>query len=308
MQTPGRVDQADACDPASEKPASACSRSGPIEIHPVNTQMPQAPLRDIEIKIPYTTSPQMASFAGPPFQRDPDVTILQEKRVELSAFGHDLHGMVDAPVSRSLVQGACAVTDRPVTDDIVEFALQFEEDVALMHDGRLQCICFCFPSSWIPRSRLGCRLEEIHAPVGDGDRLVQASPKIAQAMSTMGPFRRHVWTLAMSGDRSQHPARKPLVEPQGIEQLWFRVETQTTLPLGDGQSSLFFVKVDAVPLQRIFEDRQRARRICDSVFSMSDAILDYKGLAPAKKVLEDYALRELGHLTLTHPPHEPAAR
>ena len=257
-------------------------------------RMNRSGLPDIEIKVPYSTSPHMASFSGSPFQPDADAAILQQKRAELQVFGSDLHGMVDAPASRPLVQRACAVTDKPVTDDIVAFALQFEEDVALMHDGRLQCICFCFPSSWIPRTRLGCRLEEIHAPVGDGDRLVQASPKIAHAMSTMGPFRRHVWTLAMSGDLNQHPRRKVSAEPERVDQLWFRVETQTTLPLGDGRSSLFFVKVDTVPLLRMFEDRPRARRICDSVFSMSDTILEYKGLGAARRVLKDYASRAWG--------------
>jgi len=33
--------------------------------------------------------------------------------------------------------------------------MKLEEDLAIMHRGKLEAIAFCFPSGWIPRNGLG---------------------------------------------------------------------------------------------------------------------------------------------------------
>lgn len=242
-------------------------------------------LTDFPIKVPYTTMPHMVRNSGPIFCPDVDPVIIGGKRHELARWGQDLWGQIDEPVTEELLRMACRLTGRTETLSIVDLALQFNEDIALIHRGSLYAICFCHPSSWVPRTRLGLHLSQIHAPVGDGSKLVEASGKIAETLAGSDSYRRWVWTIANSGDLSQHPDAKSPEIPIDINDLWFRTETQTTMPLGDGLSSLFFVQVQTQPLSELWQDVEFKSRVLASVNSMSEAILDYKNLRRIKKIL-----------------------
>jgi hypothetical protein len=170
------------------------------------------------------------------------------------------------------------------SDNIVDLALRLEEDVAIMHQGKLAAICFCFPSGFKPSEIIGMPLSDIHKPVADGEMLVQASPSISRVMCEQPSFRRWVWSLNMNSDLSNHPSTKRDIKPQSIDDLYFRVETQTTASI-DQETSLFFVKVDVVPLKNIWTE-ENARRIKKSINSMSDAVLTYKNLHQVKSLLK----------------------
>lgn len=227
----------------------------------------------------------MVRHEGPAFIENPSIDVLYQKRREIAKYGHDLYGFIDDKVTKNLIKLSCALTNVPITTSIVEFALNFEEDVAIMHNGILQAICFCFPSSWIPRERVGLSLMDIHKPVADNDKLVSASQKIAETMATVDCFRRYVWTISNSIELNQHPKSKSNSVPNSIDELYFRTETQTTMPLNDGVSSLFFVKVDTYPLIEIWDSNELRIKIIDSINSMSDAVLDYKNLRHIKALL-----------------------
>jgi hypothetical protein len=160
-----------------------------------------------------------------------------------------------------------------------------------MQDGVLSAICFCFPSSWVPTERIGMPLGKIHEHVADGQKLVAASPKIAHVMSDLeqGSFRRYVWTITNSPRLSQHPSHKNANIPVTIEDLYYRVETQTTLPLPSttGRSSLFLVKVEVCPLSHLWSNLEQRQTLYDSIFSMSEAVLEYKNLRTIKTILMD---------------------
>ena len=64
-----------------------------------------------------------------------------------------------------------------------------------------------------------------------------------------------------------------------FENLYFRVETQTTAPVDD-HTSLFFIKVDVLPLSQVWD-----KRILESINSMTDNVLKYKGLEQIKDLL-----------------------
>jgi hypothetical protein len=234
------------------------------------------------VRVPYSTAPHMMRNTGEVFNSNPDQRFIQEKIKSIAANGNDLYGTND--IGKKLVPVAATYCGLKA-DTIEQLALQLEEDIAIMHQGVLVSICFCFPSSWIPVSRIGCSLMDIHKHVADGDRLVSASTKITEVMATQGSFRRHVWTISNSGDLSQHPNVKSDHIPTAIDQLYFRLETQTTAPLGDGVSSLFFVKVETCPLSTIWQNADSKRLIKDSIESMSDAVLDYKNLRHIKTIL-----------------------
>jgi hypothetical protein len=241
----------------------------------------------IPIEIPYTTLPKMSPLTDGhlspdrtnPHILDPvDPGQPARKLLEISRWGQDLFGVhEDCP--RDLIARTARLCGRPATDSILQLALGFEEDIAILHKGRLAAICFCFPSRWIPGERLGKTLADIHAPVGDGERLVAASQRMAQAM-TRGGFRRHVWTITDNPNLNQHPR-----STESGATLFFRTETQTSLPLGDGQSSLFLVRVRMSRLDEVFADDAYRQRILESLSTMSDTVVRYKGLGQIQRTL-----------------------
>jgi hypothetical protein len=228
------------------------------------------------VKIPYTTNPNMVRNTGPVFISHPNREIIQSKKIELEKYNTDLWAQL--PRVESVVQKASEYCN-VYSDNILDLALRLEEDVAIMHQGKLAAICFCFPSGFKPGEIIGMPLSDIHKPVADGETLVKASPGIARVMTEQPSFKRWVWSINMNPDLSNHPETKKDIDPRTIEDLYFRVETQTTASV-DKDTSLFFVKVDVVPLKEVLN-----QKIIDSVNSMSDAILSYKNLHKVKQLL-----------------------
>lgn len=242
-------------------------------------------LIDFPVRVPYTTAPNMVRNTGSIISKEPRLDYIRQKNQELTKYGSEL--WAELPGASLLIQQATQELGLVETSSIVNFALQIEEDVAVMHQGRLVAICFCFPSSWVPRERIGLTLTDIHQPVADGDKLRQMSQRIAETMAdpAQGSFRRTVWTIANSGELSQHPRNKSTTVPKDIDDLWFRLETQTTMPLGDGESSVFFVRVETEPLSVVWSDMFKRQTLLASVNSMTDAVLEYKNLHYIREIL-----------------------
>ena len=241
---------------------------------------------EFPVRVPYTTAPNMVRNTGSAIVKELNLDVIKQKNQELTKYGSDL--WAEMPGASLLIQQATRQLGLVETSSIVNFALQIEEDVAVMHQGRLVAICFCFPSSWIPRERIGQTLADIHGPVADGDKLRTMSQRIAETMADpeQGSFRRHVWTISNSGELSQHPKNKSDCVPADIGDLWFRLETQTTAPLGDGVSSVFFVRVETEPFSVIWSDLEKRNIVMDSINSMTDAVLTYKNLHHIKDLLD----------------------
>lgn len=238
---------------------------------------------NIDIKIPYTTKPSMVKNYGPISTRITDF-YYKEKLNQLDKFANDLWAISYEANQNHLIYKVSKHLGLPEKDNIVDLALCFNEDLAIMYDGILAAICFCFPSSWIPADRIGMHLSDIHRPVADNHNLVKYSDKLAKTMAdpTLGSFKRQVWTLTTSSELSAHP-KIPKPEISSFDKLYFRMETQTTEPLGDGRTSLFFVRVEVFPLTDIWN--QYGAVIKDSINSMSNAILDYKNLQEIKALI-----------------------
>lgn len=232
------------------------------------------------VKVPYTTAPGMIKNTGAVFNSSPDSEIIKQKRRELEKYNVDLYGQIDN--FKDIIELAsqqCNV----YSNNIIDLALRLEEDVAIMHKGVLIAICFCFPSGFKPGNRVGMTLSQIHMPVADGELLVKASPGISRVMTEQPSFRRWVWTVTNNPNLSNHPNEKISQEPISLDDLYFRYETQTTARV-DQDTSLFFVKVNVVPLKEVWNNK-----ILDSINSMSDAVLEYKNLHHIKKLLNNIA-------------------
>jgi hypothetical protein len=232
------------------------------------------------VKVPYTVGPDIVKYEGASFNIYPDPAYLLEKKKELELHGGHICGSINNDYLHYL--NACCGFD--INTTLPEICVGLEEDVAILKDGHLQAIGFCFPSGFYPVQKLGLSFFDMHLPVGDGETLRRSSEKVSALISKQDAmFRRYVWTLTSLPSLSQLPCYDKAT-PQSINDLYFRTETQTTVGVG-GDICLFFVKVDMHPLMHVWDDPEKRALIVESVNSMSETVLDYKNLAHIKKIV-----------------------
>lgn len=167
--------------------------------------------------------------------------------------------------------------------------LSLQEDFALMvpnADGVLsaQVLSVCFPSGWNPLEKLGKSLLEIHGPVADNQALQRATPAMAQAMMSKGPFIRYVWTLAGNGQLARAPNDDTLANIYRMDDLWFRCERQLTIPLA-GHASLFLIRVFVAPYLTVVNSSARQQQMLDALRAMSPAMIAYKNISRAVELI-----------------------
>jgi len=167
--------------------------------------------------------------------------------------------------------------------------LSLQEDFVVMRPGRdghlrASLLSVAFPSGWRPEEKLGQSMFEIHTPVAENQALQRSARALSEAMQCKGPFVRYVWTLSGSGALSRDPAEDSFVNISKAEQLWFRCERQITVPLFE-QGSLFLIRVFVEPLHETLAAPGRRDRLMQSLASMSDAVLAYKGITCARELL-----------------------
>ena len=158
-----------------------------------------------------------------------------------------------------------------------DLSTEIEEDIAVMHKGKLEAISFCFPSGWIPTEALGQDFAFLHEPVADNDLLIKSSQKLSKYMCNH-TIQRWVWNVTTIEDLSNHPIiNRP--ELTNFDDLYFRLETQISAPV-DEDTSLFLVLVEVFPLGEVWNIS-----ILKSINSMSESVLKYKNLIEIKKYL-----------------------
>lgn len=173
--------------------------------------------------------------------------------------------------------------------------LAFEEDFAVLDGqaGTLPWLCVCVPSHWAPEDKLGLDFAALHAPVADNAALLAASRQLASLVTAGDCWERFVWTVSPSGRHDQHPRRHPRQPWPATgdadafaRQCWLRAERQVFFPVGHGtRQAVFAIHVMLQPLAQAVRAPGRARRLHDSLASMSQAVLDYKNLGPAREPL-----------------------
>jgi hypothetical protein len=232
------------------------------------------------VKSPYTIGVDIKKHEGEVLDNYVDSEYLIQKRGELESHRELISGTFENGYAKYLSE----YTGK--SGSIEEIALQMNEDIAILKDGRVVEICFAFPSGFTPSHLLGKNFFEIHAPVPEGDKLRKASDNITSLISKEGGiFRRYVWSLSPLKSLSQLPV-KERPEPSSISDIWFRTETQSLVGLRDGVT-LFFIKVNMTPLKDVWGDPEKRTNIVDSVNSMSHEILNYKGLSRIKEILNE---------------------
>jgi hypothetical protein len=202
-------------------------------------------------------------------------------------------GFDTAPAMRAIEAHARA-HGLPVPSADVPLELTYEEDFAVLdaEDGTLPWLSVCVPSHWAPEEKLGLPFAAVHAPVADAETLRAASHHLVKLATGGEPWERWVWTVSPSARYDQHPRRHPREPwpPAGdaaafAQRCHLRTERQTFIAVPEAKQAVFTIHVMLQPLVEAVDSPEKAARLRDSLASMTDAVLAYKGLAPAREPL-----------------------
>ena len=232
-----------------------------------------------------------------PFRMQPGLRRVTPQEVRLtpldagSALYAEKRAVLDAGQSRHVLPG---FDPEPALGAIGAACpeLAFQEDFAVLDGatGTLPWLCVCVPSHWAPEDKLGLDFAAVHQPVADNSALIAASQQLV-ALATSGEcWERFVWTISPSPRYDQHPRRHtrtpwpPTDDPEAFaNQCWLRAERQVFFPVGQGtRQAVFAIRVMLQPLAQAVQRPGAPLRLRDSLSSMSQAVLDYKNLGPAR--------------------------
>jgi dimethylamine monooxygenase subunit A len=216
-------------------------------------------------------------------------------------------GEADPAALAAIAQAYAAQTGVSLAPEAEALALGLQEDFVVLHDGvedgghtmRTRFLSVCFPSNWNPAEKLGMDFAAIHAPVADNALLQAGARGIIDTAFRQAPMLRHVWLLTPNGDLAQHPetrrtrwqdvlaaADAPGASGRLLDQVFFRVERQTTLPLPALRRGVFFIRVMVAPLTGVLALAPgRAGELAEALASMSEAVIAYRGMTAVRERL-----------------------
>lgn len=207
-----------------------------------------------------------------------------------------LLGTADPAVLAEIAKQYQAQTQIELPAEVEALTLGMQEDFVILHDEpldqdwemRTRFLSVCFPSNWNPSEKINLNFQAIHVPVADNAMLQAGAKGIVDLAFRKNTMVRHVWLLTPNSDLPSHPLHRPslwkdAVERAGsgslLDQLYFRVERQTTLPLPDLKRGVFFIRVMLAPVTDVLNVApERAAQLAEALRSMSANIVEYRGM------------------------------
>ena len=172
-------------------------------------------------------------------------------------------------------------------ENIQQLGLAIEDDIVIMHNGKLEACFVAFPSSWNAGEKMGKTLAELHEPIADNEALLRASDGIMRAMTSGQSFHRYTWGISSLDGYSNHPLyEKP--EFNSLDDLTFRVEHERTMTVTEKTTAVFLIHVDIYPLKEVL--KTDFGLIKGAIDSMSASVLEYKNLIKVKELMNEYIL------------------
>ena len=250
------------------------------------------------IRVPFDMRPVFNQCERPSFNAsDTDLSIQAQRVIELNTLGEDIWFETSTAIEENLVDKTAKKLGlmNPQDDfqsmlefkNIKQLGLAIEDDVVIMHRGKLEACFVAFPSSWNAGEKVGKSLAELHKPIADNEALVRASEGIMRAMCSGQSYHRYAWGISSLDGYSNHPLyEKP--EIKNLEDLTFRVEHERTMTIIEGETAVFLIHVDTYPLKDVL--KTDFSLIKDAIDSMSDNVLEYKNLNKVKELMSEYIL------------------
>ena len=250
------------------------------------------------IRNPFDMKPVFNPCKKPSFNvNETDIVIQSQKRIELDNLDTNIWFETPTAVKENLVEKTAAKLGlfneydnyQVLTEcnDIKQLGLAIEDDVVIMHKGKLEACFVAFPSSWNAGEKVGKTLAELHEPIADNEALVRASDGIMRAMTSGQSYHRYTWGISSLDGYSNHPLyEKP--DFDSLDNLTFRVEHERTMTIIDKETAVFLIHVDTYPLEEVL--KTDFGLIKESIDSMSESVLEYKNLVKIKRLMNEYIL------------------
>jgi hypothetical protein len=250
------------------------------------------------IRVPFDMRPVFKPCERPSYNaNNTDVHIQSQRRIELDSLGPDIWFETDVAKEEKLAERTAATLGLFNQHDdyqlftecnsIKDLGLAIEDDVVIMHKGKLEACFVAFPSSWNAGEKVGKTLNELHEPIADNEALVRASEGIMRAMSSGQSFHRYTWGISSLSGYSNHPSyERP--DFDSLDDLTFRVEHERTATVIKDTTAVFLIHVDIYPLKEVL--KTDFGLIKESIDSMSDNVLEYKNLNKVKELMSEYIL------------------
>ena len=250
------------------------------------------------IRNPFDMKPVFNPCKKPSYNvNETDIVIQSQKRIELDNLGTNIWFETPTAVKENLVEKTAAKLGlfneydnyQVLTEcnDIKQLGLAIEDDVVIMHKGKLEACFVAFPSSWNAGEKVGKTLAELHEPIADNEALVRASDGIMRAMTSGQSYHRYTWGISSLDGYSNHPLyEKP--DFDSLDNLTFRVEHERTMTIIDKETAVFLIHVDTYPLEEVL--KTDFGLIKESIDSMSESVLEYKNLVKIKRLMNEYIL------------------
>ena len=250
------------------------------------------------IRTPFDMKPVFTQCERPKFNaNNTDLEIQNLKKLELDNLGPDIWFETDVAKEEKLAERTAAILGLFNQHDdyqlftecnsIKDLGLAIEDDVVIMHRGKLEACFVAFPSSWNAGEKVGKTLNELHEPIADNEALLRASEGIMRAMSSGQSFHRYTWGISSLSGYSNHPSyERP--DFDSLDDLTFRVEHERTATVIKDTTAVFLIHVDIYPLKEVL--KTDFGLIKDSIDSMSDNVLEYKNLNKVKELMSEYIL------------------
>lgn len=250
------------------------------------------------IRNPFDMKPVFNPCENPKFNaNETDIQIQAQRKIELDNLGPDIWFETDVAKEEKLAERTAATLGLFNQHDdyqlftecnsIKDLGLAIEDDVVIMHRGKLEACFVAFPSSWNAGEKVGKTLNELHEPIADNEALVRASEGIMRAMSSGQSFHRYTWGISSLSGYSNHPSyERP--DFDSLDDLTFRVEHERTATVIKDTTAVFLIHVDIYPLKEVL--KTDFGLIKESIDSMSDNVLEYKNLNKVKELMSEYIL------------------
>tara|TARA_B110001454_G_scaffold161370_1_gene150815 strand:- start:267 stop:1040 length:774 start_codon:yes stop_codon:yes gene_type:complete len=250
------------------------------------------------IRNPFDMKPIFNTCEKPSFNvNETNLQIQSQKRIELDNLGKNIWFETPTAIKENLVQKTAAKLGLfnehnnyqvfTECNDIKQLGLAIEDDVVIMHKGKLEACFVAFPSSWNAGEKMGKSLAELHEPIADNEALVRASDGIMRAMTSGQSYHRYTWGISSLDGYSNHPLyEKP--EFDSLDDLTFRVEHERTMTVTEGTTAVFLIHVDIYPLKEVL--KTDFGLIKGAIDSMSESVLEYKNLVKIKRLMNEYIL------------------
>ena len=250
------------------------------------------------IRTPFDMKPVFTQCENPKFNaNETDLEIQAQKKIELDNLGPDIWFETDVAKEEKLAERTAATLGLFNQHDdyqlftecnsIKDLGLAIEDDVVIMHRGKLEACFVAFPSSWNAGEKVGKTLNELHEPIADNEALLRASEGIMRAMSSGQSFHRYTWGISSLSGYSNHPSyERP--DFDSLDELTFRVEHERTATVIKDTTAVFLIHVDIYPLKEVL--KTDFGLIKESIDSMSDNVLEYKNLNKVKELMSEYIL------------------